>query len=274
MELPGWLCETEDYEPVRDRAGFLRKNVLGLMGLLQRIRLGGSAGAGSFVDRALGRVSAPVRLVGLLACVAMVCCARSGLFLAVMLLTVLANCAVRPERALKATLVPALGAALLALVLAFPAVFLGASAVAAMVRIALKTFVNVSLVLGVSCTVPWNRLVGALKVLRFPDVVIFTVDMALKHMEILGRVSVQLAEALELRCVGRAPRGSHTTGAAGVMGATFLRAHACGNAMSEAMTCRGFLGAYPRPAWGWRLARADVAYVLALIVLIVLFAAL
>ena len=274
MELPGWLCENEDYEPVRDRAGFLRKNVFGLMGLLRRIHLGGSAGAGSFVDRALERVSAPVRLTGLLACVVMVCCARGGLFLAVMMLAVLANCAVRPERALKATLVPALGAALFALILALPAVVLGVSAAAAMVRIALKTFVNVLLVLGVSCTVPWNRLAGALKVLRLPDVVIFTVDMALKHIEILGRVSMQLSEALELRCVGRAPRGSHTTGMAGVMGATFLRAYACGNAMSEAMTCRGFSGTYPRPAWGWRLTRADVVYALALIVLIVLFVAL
>lgn len=117
-----------------------------------------------------------------------------------------------------------------------------------MLKIALKTFINVSLVLGVSWTLTWSRMSAALKMLHLPDEVIFTFDMALKHIEVLGRTAHDLCESVMLRSVGRTPEGfSRTESIAGIMGMTFIKAMECSHAMDEAMLCRGFAGAYPRP---------------------------
>ena len=71
-----------------------------------------------------------------------------------------------------------------------------------MLKIALKTFINVSLVLGVSWTLTWSRMSAALKMLHLPDEVIFTFDMGLKHIEVLGRTAHDLCESVMLRSVG------------------------------------------------------------------------
>ncbi|MEF2826809.1 MAG: energy-coupling factor transporter transmembrane component T [Collinsella sp.] len=253
----------------------MQQNVLHLASLLERVRLGGGAHeGGSMIDRALSSVSAPVRLVGMLVCVLCVCLTQSPLYLMLMAAITLVLVAVRPVRGLGATFMPALAAAGFAVVLALPALLLGASATGAMLKIALKTFINVSLVLGVSWTLTWSRMSAALKMLRLPDEVIFTFDMALKHIEVLGRTAHDLTESVMLRSVGRAPEGfSRTDSIAGIMGMTFIKAMECSRAMDEAMLCRGFAGAYPTPArssFGWR----DAVYAAVVVLLAVLCAVL
>ena len=253
----------------------MQKNVLHLASLLERVRLGGGANkGGSMVDRALSCVSAPVRLVGMFVCVLCVCLTQSPLYLMLMAAIALVLVAVRPVRGLRATFVPALAAAGFAVVLALPALLLGASASGAMLKIALKTFINVSLVLGVSWTLTWSRMSAALKMLHLPDEVIFTFDMALKHIEVLGRTAHDLCESVMLRSVGSAPAGfSRTDSLAGIMGMTFIKAMECSRAMDEAMLCRGFAGVYPAPAragFGWR----DAVYAAGVVLLAVLCAVL
>ena len=194
-ELPSWLAVEQRYEPAGARHRVMQKNVLHLASLLERVRLGGGAHeGGSMVDRALSCVSAPVRLVGMFVCVLCVCLTQSPLYLMLMAAIALVLVAVRPVRGLRATFVPALAAAGFAVVLALPALLLGASAAGAMLKIALKTFINVSFVLGVSWTLTWSRMSAALKTLHLPDEVIFTFDMALKHIEVLGRTAHNLCE--------------------------------------------------------------------------------
>lgn len=275
VKLPSWLTEQERYEPTGARHRVMQKNVLHLASLLERVRLGGGAHeGGSMVDRALSSVSAPVRLLGMLVCVLCVCLAQSPLYLMLMAAIALVLIAVRPARGLRATFMPALAAAGFAVVLALPALLLGASATIAMLKIALKTFVNVSLVLGVSWTLTWSRMSAALKALRLPDEVIFTFDMALKHIEVLGRTAHDLTESVMLRSVGRAPAGfSRTDSVAGIMGMTFIKAMECSRAMDEAMLCRGFAGAYPAPArssLSWR----DAVYAAVVVLLAALCAVL
>ena len=274
-ELPSWLAAEERYEPVGARHRVMQKNVLHLASLLERVRLGGGAHeGGSMIDRALSCVSAPVRLVGMFVCVLCVCLTQSPLYLMLMAAIALVLVAVRPVRGLRATFVPALAAAGFAVVLALPALLLGASATGAMLKIALKTFINVSLVLGVSWTLTWSRMSAALKMLHLPDEVIFTFDMALKHIEVLGRTAHDLCESVMLRSVGRAPAGfSRTDSLAGIMGMTFIKAMECSRAMDEAMLCRGFAGTYPAPAragFSWR----DAVYAAGVALLAVLCAVL
>lgn len=275
VELPSWLAAEERYEPTGARHRVMQKNVLHLASLLERVRLGGGAHeGGSIIDRALSSVSAPVRLLGMFVCVLCVCLAQSPLYLMLMAAIALVLIAVRPVRGLRATLTPALAAAGFAVVLALPALLLGASATIAMFKIALKTFVNVSLVLGVSWTLTWSRMSAALKALHLPDEVIFTFDMALKHIEVLGRTAHDLTESVILRSVGRVSAGfSRTDSVAGIMGMTFIKAMECSRAMDKAMLCRGFAGAYPasaRSSLSWR----DAVYAGVVLLLSALCAAL
>ncbi|MFR3877971.1 MAG: hypothetical protein ACLTYW_07305 [Collinsella sp.] len=119
------------------------------------------------VDRALSCVSAPVRLVGMFVCVLCVCLTQSPLYL--MLMAAIALVLVACARA-RAACDHCTGARRhgLAVVLALPALLLGASATGAMLKIALKTFINVSLVLGVSWTLTWSRMSAALKCCTCP----------------------------------------------------------------------------------------------------------
>ena len=275
VELPSWLATSENYEPTGAHHRVIQKNVLHLASLLERVRLGGGAHkGGSMIDRALSCVSAPVRLVGMFVCVLCVCLTQSPLYLMLMAAIALVLVAVRPVRGLRATFVPALAAAGFAVVLALPALLLGASAADTMLKIALKTFINVSLVLGVSWTLTWNRMSAALKLLHLPDEVIFTFDMALKHIEVLGRTAHDLTESVMLRSVGRAPEGfSRTDSIAGIMGMPFIQAMECSHAMDEAMLCRGFAGVYPataRSGFGW----CDAVYAAVVVLLAVLCAVL
>lgn len=271
--LPAWLTMPEGYEPVRDKTGFMARNMLHLTSMLQRVRMGGGSqailsgsGPASPLDRALSHVSPALRLAGLLVFVFLVLMSHSTLFLMLAACVDLVLVALRPVDGIRATLVPAFAASIVAAVLAIPAALMGAAA--SMLFIAGKTLVNVSLVLGLSWSVPWNRLVGALKAYRVPDEIIFTLDTALKHIEILGRAASALNESLLLRSVGLT-RGRYekTTSSAGVMGATFLRSYACSQAMDEAMTCRGFTGSYLRRRERV-LTPAGVVYLAALMALV------
>ena len=222
ITLPSWLAQREDYRPEHDKTGFMARNLLHLTSMVAHVKMGGGAAALAYgtgpvspIDRALSHVSPALRLIGLLVCIALTLIAHNPVFLMLM------GC----------------------VVLAIPAIWVNGAD--ARVSIAAKILLNVTLVLGVSWTVPWNRLIAGLKLFHLPDEIIFTLDLALKHIEILGRSATRLNEALVLRSVGRTRgRFDKTTSSAGVMGATFLKAYTCGQALDEAMLCRGFTGTY------------------------------
>ena len=272
-ELPSWLAAEQRYEPAGARHRVMQKNVLHLASLLERVRWVERARGRSMIDRALSSVSrrAPggdvrlrsVRVPDAEPAVPHVDDGyRAG-----------ARCRAPRTRAARDLCTGARrhgargGSGT-----ACPAA--GCFRHGAMLKIALKTFINVSLVLGVSWTLTWSRMSAALKMLHLPDEVIFTFDMALKHIEVLGRTAHNLCESVMLRSVGRAPEGfSRTDSIAGIMGMTFIKAMECSRAMDEAMLCRGFAGAYPTPArsgFGWR----DAVYAAGVALLAVLCAVL
>lgn len=280
--LPEWLIRQEGYTPRHDKTGFMAKNMLHLTGMLKNVQMGGGSaaiqqglGPSSPLDRALSRVSPALRLAGLIVCILLVLMSHSRTFLMLMGCADLVLIACRPAGGIKATMFPSLGAAAVAALLAVPAAFFGGPGGSlSMAFIAAKVFLNVSLVVGLSWAVPWNGLVGALGSFHVPDEFIFTLDIALKHIEILGRAATTLSESLVLRSAGHT-RGhfEKTTSSAGVMGATFLRAYACGRALEEAMTCRGFTGSYVRRRERVMTA-AGAVYLCGLVLLVVAYLAL
>lgn len=237
--MPAWLGEPERYDPPDDRSSFIQRNLAHLGGVLAQVGAPAPV-AGSPLDRALAAVSPSMRLIGVIAAIVCVNLTRNMLFSYIMLAVALVALAVRPARLLVRILGPTLAVCALSLVVAVPSVFIGQTS--APVRLTVRAFVAVSLVVALAATVPWNRLIAGLRGLGVPDAVVYVCDVTIQFIDILGRSMMQLLEALRLRSVGRDARKLMSAGR--LMGALFLRANTQAQRMAEAMECRGFDGHY------------------------------
>lgn len=237
--LPEWLRGPERYDPLPDKSSFIQHNLEHLGGMLTQIGAALPVG-GSVIDRALCSVSPAARMIGVPVAIVCVNITRNMLFSYIMLALVLVAMALRPAWLIKAILGPTLAVCVLSLVVALPAVFVGQYS--APIRLVVKAFVSVSLVIALARTVPWNRLIAGLRGVGVPDAVIYVCDVTIQFIDILGRSMLQLLDALQLRSVGRDSRKLMSAGR--LMGALFLRANTQARQMAESMQCRGFDGRY------------------------------
>ena len=81
-----------------------------------------------------------------------------------------------------------------------------------------------------------------LKKLHVPSVFVFTLDITLKYIVLLGDLIKDLLTSLTLRSVGKNNKKYQSVG--GVMGQTFIRSVKMSQEMYEAMQCRGFTDDY------------------------------
>jgi energy-coupling factor transporter transmembrane protein EcfT len=253
------------YDPPHTRER-LRNGALRLVSL--PAWLDSSSHETALIDRALAGVSPIARLVGLIVVVGLISAARNMAFVWLMLALALLSLATRPTAQLSTIAPVAAVATLMAALLMLPATLLGLSPASAVTRMAAKTFCTVSLTLGLAQGVSWPRMASALTGAHVPTSVVFVVDGALRGITILGRVAGRLAEALELRAVGRG--GGHDASVGGVLGMTFLHAARLADAQAEAMACRGYDG---RPTIAPRRSSrvATVCYAVCVLALVIVF---
>jgi cobalt/nickel transport system permease protein len=91
-------------------------------------------------------------------------------------------------------------------------------------------------------TTQWNHITTALRKLHVPGIFIFTLDITLKYIVLLGKLIIDILTALKLRSVGKNNKKYQSIG--GVMGVTFIRGTEMSREMYEAMRCRGFTDDY------------------------------
>ena len=124
------------------------------------------------------------------------------------------------------------GASVLALIILIPAMFIQLS----------KVFFSISTLSIFNHTTQWNHITGALRKLHIPGIFIFTLDITLKYIVLLGNLITDLLTSLQLRSVGKNNKKYSSIG--GVMGVTFVRGTEMNRQMYEAMQCRGFTDDY------------------------------
>ena len=105
-----------------------------------------------------------------------------------------------------------------------------------------KIFISVQMVSIFNHTTQWNHITSALRRLHVPGVFIFTIDISLKYIVLLGRLINDLLTSYLLRAVGKNKQKYTSVG--GVMGVVFLRGTEMNRQMYEAMVCRGFTDDY------------------------------
>lgn len=232
--IPDWLKEQEEYNAPQDRDGFLTRSILSLMSMLASFRAK-TISYGS-------KYPAPLKLIVCLAMILTTSLARNMLIVYVILAILLAHICFLSGELLVRTITTSLAAALLSVVILIPAVFLGSPQ--SMLTVSTKVFVSVGLIGLLASTTEWNKLTAGLAAFHIPDVFIFTLDITLKYIVILGNISMDMLNALRLRSIGR--NKSKAQSISGVLGVTFLKSRQMSEEMFQAMQCRGFEGEYRR----------------------------
>ena len=111
-----------------------------------------------------------------------------------------------------------------------------------MANITARVYVSVTLVGILSAGTSWNKLTGSLRTFHVPPLFIFTLDITLKYISILGEICVDILRAVSLRSVGKNPDKAKSF--SGVLGITFLKSSEMAEEMYASMCCRGFTGEY------------------------------
>ena len=258
-EIPSWLVAPQGYEPLHDRSTFAGKSMLSIAAVLRQLRLD---------DGRSSRFSptAPVKLALALGAIILNSLASNLMVTLVLLAFVLVRAVFLPGKALARAAAVAGAAALLAFVLALPAALLGQPASA--MRLGLKALASTGLAMEVALTTPAGELTGALRAFRIPNIVIMTIDLALRNIVRLGDCALETLTALSMRSVGRDADKRASMGNVG--GTLLVRASKAAQDTYDAMRCRGFEGGYDREG-AVRFGAADAAWIAAFVSFLLLF---
>jgi cobalt/nickel transport system permease protein len=233
--IPEWMKKTDDYVPPRDGGTFIVKTVQSLGGIMSRLKIQ----RGHEKKKSLPEL---LKLI-LLVCAVVVLSASRNLLVALAFAAVLqAYLCTWPAGDILAIYKASLAAALLAFVLFLPSMLLNPGAAANQLLLVLKVFLSLEMVSIFNHTTQWNHITGALKKLHVPGIFIFTFDITLKYIVLLGTLTGDLLTALRLRSVGKNNKKYQSVG--GVLGVTFIRGTEMSREMYEAMRCRGFTDDY------------------------------
>ena len=232
--LPDWLSSNDEYNAPSDRDGFLTRSMLSLMSMLASFRAKTTSYGAKY--------PAPLKLVVCLAMILITSLARNMLIAYVILAILLAHICFLRSDLLVRTITTAFVAAGISMLILLPAVFLGSPQ--SMLTVSIKVFTSVGLIGLLASTTEWNKLTAGLAAFHIPDVFIFTLDITLKYIVILGNISMDMLNALQLRSIGY--NHSKAQSLSGVLGVTFLKSRQISEEMFQAMQCRGFEGEYRR----------------------------
>ena len=83
-----------------------------------------------------------------------------------------------------------------------------------------------------------------MRTFRLPSIFIFTLDITLKYISVLGEICAAILTSVRLRSVGKNPQKAKAL--SGVLGISFLKSGEMAEEMHAAMCCRGFTGEYKK----------------------------
>jgi len=244
--IPAWLAARERYEPRRDKARYLEKSLLSLLGVLAALREGPGAG------RRREKIRPELKLILAFALILAVSLARSGLFLEATAALELCALCLLPGQVIARILKRVLAAALFSSLIFLPAFLSGLSP--NLFPLLSKILLSVLAAALFSATTPWPSMAAAFSAFRVPDLFVLTLDMTVKYISLLGGLALNMLYALKLRSVGR--DRAKMSSLAGIAGTLFLKSRDAAEAQYQAMECRGFAGTYRITRQGGRGAAA------------------
>jgi cobalt/nickel transport system permease protein len=233
--IPDWMKNTDTYVPPKDGGTFAVKTIETLGGVMSRLKIQ----QGHEKKRAIPALLKLFILVAAILVLSLVQGSMVVLFFAAVLQLYICTW---PAGDIPAILKPSFAAAAFAFVLFIPAMIMNPAGVSNNLYIVAKVFLGLEIVSIFNHTTQWNHITTALRRLHVPGIFIFTLDITLKYIVLLGNLIIDILTSLRLRSVGKNNKKYQSVG--GVMGVTFLRGTEMSREMYEAMRCRGFTDDY------------------------------
>jgi cobalt/nickel transport system permease protein len=233
--IPEWMKKTENYVPPKDGGTFAIRTIQALGGVMSRLKIQ----QGHEKKHALPALVKFFLLVGALLVLSL---GQDRLILLVFAAVLQAYLCTWPARDILSIWKPSFTASLLAFVLFVPAMLLQPGGISNNLVIVGKVFLSLEMVTIFNHTTQWNHITTALRKLHIPGIFIFTLDITLKYIVLLGTLIEEILKSLTLRSVGKNNKKYQSVG--GVMGVTFVRGTEMSQEMYEAMRCRGFTDDY------------------------------
>ena len=257
--LPSWMCESEAYEPNIDKDGFITKSAQAILGVLAKLKW--NAGK----DRRFS-ASPSLKLCYTFLFILLTACSKNYLFSLIMVAGTILALASYPASAMKQILSGTIGAVLFSIFILLPAVFMGNPQI--LLTIGTKVFLSVTLIGMLSAGTAWNKLTASLRAFHIPDIFIFTLDITLKYIAVLGEICMEILTSLRLRSIGQNKKKAKAF--SGILGISFLKSREMADEMYAAMRCRGFVGEY-KTGRKYAFRKQDIFYIFSMIAVVGLF---
>lgn len=257
--LPSWMCESEAYEPNIDKDGFITKSAQAIIGVLAKLKW--NAGK----DRRFS-ASPSLKLCYTFLFILLTACSKNYLFSLIMVAGTILALASYPASAMKQILSGTIGAVLFSIFILLPAVFMGNPQI--LLTIGTKVFLSVTLIGMLSAGTAWNKLTASLRAFHIPDIFIFTLDITLKYIAVLGEICMEILTSLRLRSIGQNKKKAKAF--SGILGISFLKSREMADEMYAAMCCRGFVGEY-KTGRKYAFRKQDIFYIFSMIAVVGLF---
>ena len=247
------MCQEEDYMPSGDKEAFLTKSTKSVLSVLSKLR---------FNEGKDGRFSAApsLKLFYTILFIILTASSKNYLFVLIMCAAVTVRLAFFSAAAIRQILSGTAGAVLISTFLLLPAVFMGNTQT--MANITARVYVSVTLVGILSAGTSWNKLTASMRTFHVPALFIFTLDITLKYISVLGEICVDILRSISLRSVGKNPDKARSF--SGVLGITFLKSSEMAEEMYAAMCCRGFTGEYEKKQ-KYEPCVSDIFYILIMV---------
>lgn len=258
--IPDWLKNEEKYSPQHDKESFVNRSTKAVIGTLSRLK---------GIDTQKAKESnISLRLLGIFVIIILTSLSHNFSFVLLMITLMLIKIATLKAgtiRTLVATILPIL---LISTLILLPSIFLGNPKTP--LTIFGKIFVCTSIVLTLNLTTNFNEITRGLKAFFVPDIIIFTLDLTIKYIFILGETCSKMLTALKTRSIGKNNQKSAST--SGILGTLFIKAKSSVDETSKAMECRGFNGKYTKQKQKLKLNFNDIFNVLLFIFIAFAFA--
>ena len=257
--LPSWMCESEAYEPDIDKDGFITKSTQAVLGVLAKLKW--NAGK----DRHFS-ASPSLKLCYTFLFILLTACSKNYLFSLIMTAGIILALASYPASAIRQIFSETFGAVVFSVLILLPAVFMGNPQI--LLTIGTKVFLSVTLIGMLSAGTSWNKLTASLRAFHIPDIFIFTLDITLKYIAVLGEICMEILTALRLRSVGQNKKKAKSF--SGILGISFLKSREMADEMYAAMCCRGFVGEY-KTGRKYTFRKQDIFYIFLMVVVAGMF---
>ena len=244
--IPDWMCSQEKYVPSEDKEAFLTKSTKSILSALAKLQ---------FHEGNDGRFSATpsLKLFYTLIYIILTACSENYLFTLIMCAAVTVRLAFFSAKSIRQILRGTAGAVFFSVLILLPSVFMGTPQT--LMNITSRVYVSVTLIGILSAGTSWNKLTGSMRTFRLPSIFIFTLDITLKYISVLGEMCADILTSVRLRSVGKNPQKAKAL--SGVLGISFLKSGEMAEEMHAAMCCRGFTGEYKKNR-RYKLCAADI----------------